>query len=125
MAQMCIKTKRTKMAKLCLGKLKNAKALRSISNSVRYGDEKNSLAHIALHLGMLEEAKQIWSENKLFSDLNCFYQAAGKWDQALDIASKKDRPSLPKTYFNFAKSLEESGDQEGAIAAYEKSHASK
>lgn len=67
----------------------------------------------------------MWKEQKAYPELNQFYQTANKWEAALDVASTKDRPSLPATYFKFAKHLEEIGDIPGSIAAYEKSNASK
>ncbi|KAJ3262217.1 hypothetical protein HK103_002630 [Boothiomyces macroporosus] len=125
MASVCIKTRRTNLAQLCLRKLKNAKALRTVSNLKRANDYNSISAYYAIHLGMYDDAKDIWAETKNYYDLNLFYQATGKWEQALEIAASKDRQSLPSTYYNFAKYLEETNDFTGAIAAYEKSNASK
>lgn len=132
MARVCIKMRRTKLARLCMGKLKNAKALRSIE-ATRKNDDSALAAQFALHLGTIdllttglyEEAKEIWSETHNHSHLSTYYQASGDWANALEGAAAKDRPSLPTTYFKFAKYLEESGDVTGAMAGYEKSNASK
>ncbi|KAJ3325252.1 hypothetical protein HDV06_005009 [Boothiomyces sp. JEL0866] len=125
MASVCVKTRRTNLAQLCLRKLKNAKVLRTVSNLKKTNDYNSISAYYAIHLGMYDDAKEIWAETKNYYDLNLFYQASGKWEQALEIAASKDRPSLPSTYYNFAKYLEETNDFTGAIAAYEKSNASK
>ena len=71
-----------------------------------------------------DEAKDIWSETGNFAQLISFHQSAEEWEKALDISSKKDRLSLPTTYFKFANYLAET-DKIGAIAAFEKSNASK
>ncbi|KAJ2999283.1 hypothetical protein HDV02_003216 [Globomyces sp. JEL0801] len=125
MAQVCIKMRRMKLAILCMGKLKNAKALRTLSNLKKSNDANAISAHLAIHLGLYDEAQDIWTETKNFGGLSTFYQASGKWEKAIETAASKDRPSLPVTYFNFAKHLEEIGDITGAIAAYEKTNASK
>ncbi|KAI8902608.1 hypothetical protein BC833DRAFT_654604 [Globomyces pollinis-pini] len=125
MAQVCIKMRRMKLAILCMGKLKNAKALRTLSHLKKSNDANAISAHLAIHLGLYEEAQDIWTETKNFGGLSTFYQASGKWEKAIETAAAKDRPSLPVTYFNFAKHLEEIGDITGAIAAYEKTNASK
>ncbi|KAJ3271511.1 hypothetical protein HDV01_006562 [Terramyces sp. JEL0728] len=125
MASVCVKTRRTSLSQLCLRKLKNAKVLRTVSNLKKANDYNSISAYYAIHLGMYDDAKEIWAETKNYCDLNLFYQASGKWEQALEISASKDRPSLPSTYYNFAKYLEETNDFTGAIAAYEKSNASK
>lgn len=125
MSQVCIKMRRTKLARLCMGKLKNAKALRTISTTQNSKDDNSLAAQFALHLGLYEEAKEIWSETGNYSQLISFHQAAGEWETALNISAKNDRPSLPTTYFKFGNHLATESDKIGAIAAFEKSRASK
>ena len=124
MSQVCIKMRRTKLARLCMSKLKNIKALRTISSAQKLKDDNALAAQFALHLGLYDEAKDIWSETGNFAQLISFHQSAEEWEKALDISSKKDRLSLPTTYFKFANYLAET-DKIGAIAAFEKSNASK
>lgn len=123
MSHVCIKMRRTKLAKLCMGKLKNAKALRSIA-ALSLKDDNALAAQFALHLGLYEEAKEMWSETSNFSQLISFHQSSGDWMKAIDVAANHDRPSLTTAYFKFAKAAEDS-DKSSAIAAYEKSNASK
>ena len=84
-----------------MGKLKNAKALRTISTLQKLKDDNALAAQFALHLGLYDEAKEMWSDTGNFAQLISFYQSAGEWENALEIASKKDRPSLPTTYSIF------------------------
>lgn len=123
MSHVCIKMRRTKLAKLCMGKLKNIKALRSIS-ALSSKDDNALAAQFALHLGLYDEAKEIWSETSNFSQLISFYQSSGNWEKAIDVAANHDRPSLSTAYFKYAKQTEGS-DRTSAIAAYEKSNASR
>lgn len=125
LANLCVKMRRLTLARMCLGKLKNAKALRSVSHARKYKDQNKLAAQYALHLGLYDEAKDIWAETKSFAEMNLFYQDTSQWEKALEIATTKDRVSLPVTYYRFAKSLQEAGDFNGAIAAFEKSNASK
>lgn len=124
MAKVCIKLRRLKLAKLCLGQLKNAKALRTVKDHANSSDD-NQCAMLAMHLGLNDEAKDIWSETKNYASLSSYYQSIGKWDNALEIASTVDRQSLPSTYFKFGTELSSKGERNGAIAAFEKSNASK
>ncbi len=117
--------RRLKLAKMCLGKLRNAKALRTIQNFPNQSNQNTLAAQYAVQIGLYEDAKEIWNETKNFNDVNKFYQACGAWEQAINTAATKDRSSLPLTYYNFALELKERGDFTGAIAAFEKSNASK
>jgi intraflagellar transport protein 140 len=125
MARVCIKMRRTKLAKLCLGKLKNAKALRTISSLPKLKDDGSMAAQYALHLGLYDDAKDIWSETSNYPQLTSFAESGGDWETAIETSVTKDRPALPTVYFQFGRYLEEMGDTSGAIAAYEKSQASK
>ncbi|KAJ3347753.1 hypothetical protein HDU91_006708, partial [Kappamyces sp. JEL0680] len=125
LARVCVKLRRTKLAKLCMGKLKNAKALRTISAVAKTKDDHALAAQYALHLGLYDEAKDIWCETSNFTQLSSFFELSGDWGNAIDTAASKDRPNLPCAYFNFARHLETVGDTIGAIAAYEKSNAAK
>ena len=53
--------------------------------------------------------------------LNRLYQAMGRWDDAVGVASSKDRINLKSTHYAHGRHLESVGDVSGAIRAYEKS----
>ena len=125
MARMCLKTGKIKLAKLCLGKLKNARGLRTVSYYSSHLEEEEQLILIALQFGLIEEAKDMAVSSNSYSFLNKVLQSAGKWDKALEIAASKDRLSLPSTFFQFGDHLSTIGDKIGAVAAYEKSNASR
>ncbi|KAI8911808.1 hypothetical protein EDD86DRAFT_246061 [Gorgonomyces haynaldii] len=121
MAKMCIKLRKERLARHCLGRLKNAHGLRL----VRDQDPQKNLLMMAILLGMAEEARELAQESNNFELLGLFHQASGKWEQGLEIVAAKDRLALPMAFYNFAKHLSETGDQSGAIAAFEKSQGAK
>lgn len=132
LASTCIKLKKIKLARMCLGKLKNAKALRTICADRKDMNNMKLAPEYALHLGRFEDAKELWSESENSSELNNFYQVnsrlikkTAQWEKALETAALRNRTSLPVTYFEFANSLIEAGDIAGAIAAFEKSNTTK
>jgi intraflagellar transport protein 140 len=125
LTQLCIKMRRMKLARLCLGKLRNAKALRTITHDFRSQNQNQLAGHYAIHMGMYDEAKEVWNETKNYSDMTRFYEASGQWEEAINMSATKDRGSLPLTYYQFAQHLRDQGDMVGAIAAFEKSNASK
>ncbi|KAH6570782.1 hypothetical protein BASA60_007571 [Batrachochytrium salamandrivorans] len=127
MAKICFKLGRISLAKLCLGKLKNAKALRTMS--FRGPNDRNDTTEQAYltsaHLGLYDEASEICSKMSRFDLQSELYQCIGQWEKAIEITSSKDRSSLPAVFHNLGNYLQEIGDQSGAIAAYEKSNTAK
>ena len=128
MAKICAKLGRTRLAKLCMGKLRNAKSLRTLSYGAFLGevyDQEAQAPLIATHLGLYDEATALCigaSRYDILSDIHC---CAGKWEKAIEVAASKDRAALPMIFFKFARDLQESGDRNGAIAAFEKANATK
>lgn len=124
MALMCIKKRKIKLAKICFAKLKNVKALRTIASMDELDDDSIAI-QMYIQLGKYEDAKELMESSKKYELLCDFYQGCNKWDQVLEISAAKNRLNLPLTFYNFAKHLSDTGDQSGAIAAYEKSSAPK
>jgi intraflagellar transport protein 140 len=116
MARMCIKKRKIKLAKICIGKLKNAKALRTISSMSGGANDDVAAIHIYIQLGMYDDARELMEATENYGLLENFYQGMDKWEQALEVAASKDRMSLPLTFYNFARHLSDSGDRSGAIA---------
>ena len=52
-------------------------------------------------------------------------QARGEWKKAIDIVTNYNKINIKPTYYNYGKYLEEMGDYNEAIKAYEKSGNSK
>ncbi|ORX53869.1 WD40 repeat-like protein [Piromyces finnis] len=121
MAKMSIKTKRLDVASICLGNMGNAVAVQALNELS--SDESNDvkLATIAIYLGMNEEAEKLFLSAKSYDKLSQFYQAKGEWKKAIDIVTNYNKINIKPTYYNYGKYLEEMGEYDEAIQAYEKS----
>ncbi|KAG7270473.1 hypothetical protein CRUP_017955 [Coryphaenoides rupestris] len=121
MARMCVKNRRLDVARVCLGNMGNARAARALREAEAQPQPQAQVAVLAVQLGMLEEAEKLYRSCERFDLLNRFYQASGRWQQALETAQTSDRIHLRSTYFNYGKHLEAMGDRTLALSYYEKS----
>ncbi|KAJ3023410.1 hypothetical protein HKX48_003327 [Thoreauomyces humboldtii] len=120
LARLCIKTRRPDIAALCFANMGNAPAVRELERVADQGEDV-AIAVGAMFLGMEAEVEEACRHCGRWDFVNRFYQARNDWEKALQIAATKDRIHLKSTFFNFARWLEEIGDQSGAVAAFEKS----
>ncbi|XP_035386707.1 intraflagellar transport protein 140 homolog isoform X1 [Electrophorus electricus] len=121
MAQMCVKSRRLDVARVCLGNMGNARAARALREAEREPELEARVAMLAIQLGMLEEAEQLYRSCGRFDLLNKLYQAEGKWQLAVETAETHDRIHLRTTYYNYAQHLEATEDKTLALAYYERS----
>ncbi|CAF0790150.1 unnamed protein product [Brachionus calyciflorus] len=122
MAQMCVKSHRVDVAKVCLGNMGNVKGIRLLREEIAKGaDSDTQIAIIALNLGMIEEAEKLLINAKRYDLLNKLYQNMDLWAKAIDVANKNDRIHLRNTCYNYAKFCEERNDLAMAIDYFEKS----
>eukprot|EP00955_Chlamydomonas_euryale_P027527 290272-Chlamydomonas_euryale.AAC.2 len=94
MAHLCIKNKRLDVAEHCLGKMENARGARAAREARSIAELDARVASVAVHLGMVEDAKKMYVAADRFDLLNKLYRASGAWDKALEIAEKHDRIHL-------------------------------
>lgn len=121
MARMCVKTQRLDVAKVCLGNMGHARGARALREAEQEPELEARVAVLAIQLGMLEEAEQLYKKCKRYDLLNQLYQASGQWQKAIEVAELHDRVHLRTTYYNYAKHLEASADCSLALSYYEKS----
>ncbi|XP_005349174.1 intraflagellar transport protein 140 homolog isoform X2 [Microtus ochrogaster] len=121
MARMCVKTQRLDVAKVCLGNMGHARGARALREAEREPELEARVAMLAIQLGMLEEAEQLYKKCKRYDLLNKLYQASDQWQRAVEVAELHDRVHLRTTYYNYAKHLEASADCGLALSYYEKS----
>lgn len=76
MARMAVKSKRLDIAALCLGNMGNVRALQALRESVQEPEIEARAAVVALHLGMVDEAKELYMQAGRFDLLNKLYQAS-------------------------------------------------
>ncbi|KAJ3607891.1 hypothetical protein NHX12_024942 [Muraenolepis orangiensis] len=121
MARMCVKNRRMDVARVCLGNMGDARAARALRQAEAEPEPEVQVAVLAVQLGMLEEAEKLYRSCERFDLLNQFYQASGRWQQALETGETSDRIHLRNTYYHYGKHLEAMGDRTLAISYYEKS----
>ncbi|KAM5328101.1 intraflagellar transport protein 140 homolog isoform 1-T2 [Glossophaga mutica] len=121
MARVCVKTQRLDVAKVCLGNMGHARGARALREAEQEPELEARVAVLAIHLGMLEEAEQLYKKCKRYDLLNKLYQASSQWQKAIEVAELHDRVHLRTTYYNYAKHLEASADCSLALSYYEKS----
>lgn len=124
LAKMCVQTGRLDVAKVCLGHLKRARSVRALRKAIDDESLENDakVAVLAIELGMIEEAENLYKKCGRFDLLNRLLQACGKFDEALQIAEQCDRVHLKNTHFKYAEWLRENGDVQGALNFFDKSH---
>lgn len=126
MAQMCVKTKRLDVAEVCLGNMGHARGAAAVRAAKR---DPNATAEatvgvLAIQLGLLDDAAQLFRDSGRYDLLNKLYQSAGLWDKAIATATTKDRIHLKTTHFQYARHLESLGLIDEAIEHYQLSETS-
>ncbi|XP_057603578.1 intraflagellar transport protein 140 homolog isoform X4 [Hippopotamus amphibius kiboko] len=121
MARMCVKTQRLDVAKVCLGHMAHARGARALREAEQEPEPEARVAMLAIQLGMLEDAEQLYRKCGRYDLLNRLLQASGQWQRAIEVAECHDRVHLRTTYYNYARHLEASGDCSLALSYYEKS----
>ncbi|XP_030384608.1 intraflagellar transport protein 140 homolog [Scaptodrosophila lebanonensis] len=122
LAKMCVKTNRLDVAKVCLGHLEQARSVRALRQAMEDNDleQEAKVAVLAIELGMIDEAKELYKRCKRYDLLNKLLQANGQLDEAIKLAETEDRIHLKNTYYQKAQALKESGDIKGALEYFEK-----
>ncbi|KAM9015942.1 intraflagellar transport protein 140 homolog isoform 1-T2 [Ara ararauna] len=121
MARMCVKTQSLDVAKICLGNMGHARGAKALREAEQEPEQEARVAVLAIQLGMLEDAEQLYKDCKRYDLLNKFYQASNQWQKAIETAEAHDRVHLRTTYYSYAKYLEATGEQSLSLAHYEKS----
>jgi len=118
---MCVKTKRIDVAEVCLGNMRFARGAKAVREAKSETEVEAHLAMVALQLNMLDDAKKLYEECGRNDLLNEMLQAAGDWEEAVNIAEKNDRINLKQTHYKMARHYETLGDFARAIEHYEAS----
>ena len=89
-------------AEHCLGKMENARGARAAREARSIPELDARGAAVAVHLGMLDDAKKLYISSERYDLLNRLYRASGQWDKALEVAEKSDRIHLKSTHYAYA-----------------------
>jgi len=137
MAHLSLRNRRVEVAEHCLSYMGHIRGVHAVREAVFSPSLYPSLpsltsftcstdiplAMVAIQLGLLQEAAALYIRTKRFDLLNRMYQAAGKWEKALQVAEKDDRLHLRTTHFQYARRLERLSEWDKAIFHYEKAGA--
>eukprot|EP00743_Colponemidia_sp_Colp-15_P005070 GILK01005459.1.p1 GENE.GILK01005459.1~~GILK01005459.1.p1 ORF type:complete len:1424 (+),score=370.05 GILK01005459.1:129-4400(+) len=118
MARMCVKTKRLDVAEVCLGQMGHARGAKAVREAKSEPESEAQLAMVAIQLGLVSDAEQLYESCGRFDLLNRMYQAQGEWEKALKTAEAHDRIHLRTTHYQYARHLESIGDSQAAIKHY-------
>ena len=106
MAHMCIKNKRLDVAETCLANLGHVRGGRAVRDGADEPELDARVATVAVHLGLVDDAAVLYEQCHRHDLLNRLYQAMGRWDDAIAVASGKDRIHLKSTHYAHGRHLE-------------------
>ncbi|KAL2623040.1 hypothetical protein R1flu_003245 [Riccia fluitans] len=115
----CVKTKRVDVALHCFAVMNNASAAAFVRASLHEPEEDARIAAVAIQLGLVDAARELYLGCKRFDLLRHLYETCGEWDKAIEVASKHDRVHLKGTLHAYAKHLESLGNIKDAVHHYE------
>ncbi len=119
LAQLCIKTKRLDVAKICMGNMRFARGAKALRDAENEKEVEAKMATVAIHLGRNEVAKQLYEECGRYDLLIKLLEAGGEWEEAIKVAETHDKIQLSSLYYKIAKSYEYSGELDTSIKYYE------
>ncbi|XP_050430289.1 intraflagellar transport protein 140 homolog isoform X2 [Adelges cooleyi] len=118
LAKMCVKSKRLDVAEVCLGHMKDCRGLAVLRSSTNEEELDSRVASLAVHLGMHDEAEELYKSCNRYDLLNKFYRSGNQITSALNVAETKDRIHLRNTYHCVGRHLENKGDIINAAIMY-------
>ncbi|VDN13572.1 unnamed protein product [Dibothriocephalus latus] len=117
MAKMCVSTRRLDVGLMCLGKMGNAFGAMMVREiQKREPNITVQTGELALQLGMTEEAERIFIECARWDLVARLHQTLGHWEEAVQIAEKRNRVRLRNTHYAYAQELRKQDRIEDAIA---------
>nr|PNR43496.1 hypothetical protein PHYPA_015877 [Physcomitrium patens] len=119
LAAICVQTKRTDIAAYCFGRMQDAYGAELIEEAEKEPEEDARVAMVALQLGQIDDAKQLYANCKRYDLVNRLHQLCCEWEKALEVATKNDRIHLKNTHHSYAKYLEARGNYKDAIHHFE------
>uniref|UniRef100_A0A183T2B2 TPR_REGION domain-containing protein n=1 Tax=Schistocephalus solidus TaxID=70667 RepID=A0A183T2B2_SCHSO len=123
MAKMCVSTRRLDVGLMCLGKMGNAFGAMMVREmQKREPNITVQTGELALQLGMTDEAERIFIECGRWDLVARLHQTLGHWEEAVQIAEKRNRVRLRNTHYAYAQDLRKQDRIDDAIAHYIKSN---
>ena len=118
MAHICIKTKRLDVLEVCLSNMRFERGIKAFREARHEKEPEAKLAMVAMHLNMIEEAKELLQECNRWDVLIHFYITIGEYEKAVNTAKENDRINLQNTYFRIAQHYEQVDQIDEAMKYY-------
>lgn len=118
MAQICIKTKRLDVLEVCLSNMRFTRGMKALRESKNEKEIEARLAIVAMHLGMMEDAKSLLQEANRWDVLIRFYIAVGEYEKGIQTAKDHSRIDLENTYYRIGEHYERVNEIEKSIEYY-------
>ncbi|KNE73141.1 hypothetical protein AMAG_17287 [Allomyces macrogynus ATCC 38327] len=112
---MCIKTGNLTAAIKCIGLAGNAMAAKLVREAT---DRVEKLGILAVHMGLVDEAVQLYTKEERWDLLARLHESQGAWDAALHVAETKDRISVARVHFEYGVHCEQVGEYDSAVREY-------
>mmetsp|Transcript_19068 Transcript_19068/g.64920 ORF Transcript_19068/g.64920 Transcript_19068/m.64920 type:complete len:1396 (+) Transcript_19068:174-4361(+) len=119
MSHLCIKTRRLDVADVCLGNMGHVRGVRAVREAAKEPEEEARVGVVAVQLGMVDEAKELFAKCERWDLLNDLHQACGEWEEALKVSERHDRIHMRRTHYLYARQLEAAGEFQAAVKEYE------
>lgn len=117
-ASACIKNKRLDVLEVCLSNMRFGIGMKALRESKHEKEVEVSLALVAMHLGMIDQAICLLEEVKRYDMLVRFYIAIGEYEKSIETAKTKNRINLQNTYYRIAQHQERNNEIDKAIENY-------
>lgn len=87
LAKMCVETSRLDVSKVCMGHLEQARSVRALRQTIADDDLEHEakIAVLAIELGMLEKAQELYKNCGRMDLLNKLLQSCGQIDEVFLI----------------------------------------
>ena len=122
LAHICIKTKRLDVLEVCLSNMRFERGMKVFRENKHEKEPEVTLAQVAMHLGMIDEAKDLLQEVNRYDVLILFYIYIGEYDKAIETAKENDRINLHNTYYRIAQQYEKIDNIDNAVKYYKLSN---
>jgi intraflagellar transport protein 140 len=103
---------------VCLSNFKFTRGIKALRESKSEKEIETRLAIVAMHMGMLDDAKIFLQQVNRWDVLSKFYITIGEYENAIKSSKEFDRINLENTYYRIAEHYERINEIEKAIEHY-------
>eukprot|EP00921_Rhytidocystis_pertsovi_P016684 GHVQ01026279.1.p1 GENE.GHVQ01026279.1~~GHVQ01026279.1.p1 ORF type:complete len:2237 (-),score=461.93 GHVQ01026279.1:356-7066(-) len=115
MAQMCVKTKRLDVASQCIAHMENATAAQAL-RKCEHADANTKLAILATHLGMIDQAMELYKASGRYDRMALLCEDINCWDESMQVTKSFNRLAISTAHYNCGKHLQAMGEYESACS---------